>query len=169
VLSQKPSLRLVLLIVLGFFGVILVLQPNNMSINLGSVAALTSGLTVAIVALTIRELQRLEHSLTIIMAFSLWGSLAVGILCLSTGFIVPSLALLPALSTVIIAGTLGQLCYTQAFAYAAATRVQPFGYAEVLTSLIWSSLQFGEYLSVPQLVGAFLIVLSGTLLVWLKT
>jgi drug/metabolite transporter (DMT)-like permease len=166
--KQRPSLRLMQLIALGFIGVIMVLQPSALSVSLGSLAALTSGLTVAVVGLTIRQLQRLEHNLTIIMAFSLWGSLAVGILCLVNGFVVPSASLVPAIAAVAVIGTFGQLCFTKAFAYAAAPRVQPFGYTEVLMSLIWSSVQFGEYLSVPQLFGAALIVLSGLLLIWLK-
>lgn len=167
-LKQKPSLLLIQLIALGFIGVVLVVQPSALSVNLGSLAALTSGFTVAIVGLTVRQLHRLEHNLTIIMAFSMWGSLAVGVLCLANGFVTPKAALLPAIAAVAMVGTIGQLCFTKAFAYAAAPKVQPFGYTEVLTSLVWGAAQFGEHLTATQALGATLIVLSGLLLIWLK-
>ncbi len=153
-------------VVVGFIGVLIVVQPGGGALPaLGVAAGVFGALMTAAVTIQIRQLGRTEPTLTIVFWFSLTSLLPLGIMMLFVG------QWHDALTWAIIAGigltgAIGQLCLTGALRLAPVAIVLPMDY----TGLIWSALYgywlFAEIPATATWLGAPLIIASGIYIVW---
>lgn len=162
-LKERFDFRILATTAAGFVGVILVIQPGYNEINLGIVLALIAGFLQALIFVTLRGLSKTENPFTTVIYF-LMGSTIFLIPFISwPNFIALREAQLSLLATV-IAGLIGQLSLTAAYANAPASRVTPFLYSEVLFSTFFGWLMLNELPNVVQFVGMTVICFSGILL-----
>lgn len=153
-------------VIVGFVGVVIVLQPGGHHVPLaGALVALTGAVLTATVTILIRDLGRTERAPTIVFWFTVTSLVPLGIAFpfFAQGHDANTWWLLIAMG---IAGGIGQLALTGALRLAPVAVVVPMDY----TSLIWAT-AFGwllfDALPAPLTwLGAPIIVASGLYIVW---
>jgi len=156
-LKEKVGPRRWGAVLIGFVGVLVILQPSGTGFNWAAVLALSSAFLYALTLITSRQLSGTESSHTILFYYS------VGVLIV-TGATMPWLWVTPSWSDlwvfllVGVAGSIGQFCLNQAFRYSEVSLLAPIDY----TGLVWGTL-FGWALwsqlpSVTVIVGSLIVV-----------
>lgn len=168
-LGEKFSLVLLALVLLGLAGSALVLnvglnaQQVEPGVAIALLAALGAGFSVSLVALSIRQLQATEHSLTIVFSFCFYASV-FSLLMAIPNFVIPSWKELLLLVAIGAVGLLGQILYTDAFRYAPAAEVQGFTFLEVLFAALLGMLYWGDIPTPSSFFGGICIVVSSVLI-----
>ncbi|MEE2932808.1 MAG: DMT family transporter [Pseudomonadota bacterium] len=150
--------------IVGFIGVILMVQPTELldfnSIKIGMIFALTNAFLAAVIFTLIKILKgRGESNLTIL----LWhASISILMTSIPTWFlwITPTpfeILLLIALGLIV---TLAHSCLIQALAVGEATAVTPFEYSRVLFAGLVGFIFFSEVPSIWSFVGTLLLIAS---------
>lgn len=152
-------------IIIGFIGVLIIAQPQNITSLPGVAMGLGTGLSTAFVYIFLRDLGKTEDPWVTIFYFLLIGTIVSG-LCLPFIGKVPDLSVWPLLALVAVLGFVNQVTKTVAFRYAEASLLAPLIY----TMLIWTTL-FGwwfwdEVPSVYTFFGAALIISSNLFISW---
>lgn len=165
-------------VILGFIGVLIVIQPGSGGFPLkGALVGLTSALIIGIISLHLRDLGRTEAPATTVFYFSFLSSMMMLAL---------HLAPLPEAARTLVAwgpgshsaaqwllilglglcGGLGQIALTASLRYAPVSTVVGMDY----TSLIWSTLYgwaiWGVLPSHTTWLGAPIIIASGLYIAW---
>lgn len=161
-LKERPSPFLLSMIVLSFIGVYLLIgagvQPFNFMVFLGILSAVFAGLAYV----SISALKGRESSLTIIFYFTLVSS--AGSSAFISSFIWPDLVTWGFLIGIGISSFFAQIWFTKSLGCAPASLVSPFTYLTPLFSFFYGLVFFGEKLTPVSCLGAFLILLSGSLI-----
>jgi drug/metabolite transporter (DMT)-like permease len=150
----------------GFAGVLVILQPGAGMLESGALIAVGATFFYAIAAISVRKLSRTETNAAIIFSFTLSVTLV------SAGFLAFDWVTPKSffdLGLLILLGLLGgtaQIFMTEAFRATSISIVMPFEY----TAILWSvGLQYLIWQSVPGLnlwLGAPLVIASGIYIVW---
>lgn len=166
-LKEKLNLGHWLAVLVGFVGVALIARPSGNLNTTGVICALVSVILESAVMTHNRPFSRHEHPARIVFYYAMFASLfaVMGILFLTfvmeRPFVIPTPGDSIRLILFGIGGGLGQYFITQSYAHAEARIVAPFIYSAMLWSLGYGIFLFSEALSLPFVMGAFLIVGSG--------
>jgi drug/metabolite transporter (DMT)-like permease len=148
-------------VVLGFIGVVVVMQPEGSQLDpVGLGLAVGAALGVGITTITIRQIGRTEGTQTIVLWFSLLSMGVVG------GFLpfhaeahdAREWAILLAIGSF---GGAAQLLLTASLRYAPVSAVVPFDYTQLLWAVLLGWLIFAHEPPATTWAGAFVIILSG--------
>ena len=161
-LGEKVGWRRWSAIFIGFFGVLIILQPGYGSFQLASLLGLAAVLCLALRDVVTRDMATEIPTLTV----TFYACLAMG----SAGFIAypffgPPIMPTTNEATILICAAITGL--TGYFLLVLATRkgdvsvIAPFRYSRLLFSLGLASLILGEKLTLPILLGGLLVVSSG--------
>lgn len=153
-------------VVVGFIGVLIVTQPGSGHFPIrGVLVGLTSAAFIAIVAIQLRQIGKVDQPVTTVFWFSSLSMVPLTLIYpfYAHGHDATTFAVLIAMGLV---GGLGQIAFTAALKYAPVSAVMPMDYS----SLIWATL-YGwvlfDMLPTPWTwVGAPVIVASGLYIVW---
>ncbi len=160
ILKENFDMRRIWTVIVGFIGVIIVLQPATTAFTATSLFALAAGLSYALYMLTTRKL---SQERTPLLTLFYTGVIGVSIM----SFIVPTVWIMPdlkgwalmALMGVIAA--IGHFLIIRSLDFVAASLVAPFNYVEILGATLISYLFF-DYLPSPIIwLGISIIVGSG--------
>ena len=178
-LSEKVDFRRWLALIIGFAGVLLIVQPGSPTFNLGSVFILISTLLYAIMVLITRKLQTTDSSAAMAYFSTLVYMMAAVILTPLTLMVGedagmhPSIAFLfrswsvPPFTDWLIISSLGIIwasgMYFIARAYSTAdvSVVAPFEYVGLVISTIWDIVIWAIYPTPLMIVGALITVATG--------
>ena len=159
---QEPLRRGVLLAIgFGFWGVVLVLNPQQ-GFNGVALVGLLGGLLAALAMVTVRRLGRTESSIRVVFYFTLFSTLISAVPMLWS-WQDPSQRQWMLLLLMGTLGTLGQLLLTRGYSIAKASNVSPFTYFSVIFGAIYGYLFWDETLNIHFLAGALMIALAGVL------
>ncbi|MDR3440386.1 DMT family transporter [Telmatospirillum sp.] len=122
-------------VVVGFGGVLMIVQPSGSVFNLGALSAIGAAVASAFAMVTIRQLNRTDPPLTIVFYFTLFSSIFTA-LPLPFVWITPAAADWGWMALMGLAGGFGQYLMTRAFGLASAAVISPLNYV----SLLWASL-----------------------------
>jgi drug/metabolite transporter (DMT)-like permease len=153
-------------VAVGFVGVLIMVHPDPRQFaSVGVLFAIAAAVGSAGAMIAIREISRTEPGPTIVFYFTLAGAV-VGLASLPFGWVVPDAHLLGLLVSAGLIGGTGQLLLTEAIRRAPVAVVAPFDY----TQLVWAGLigfaVWGERPHLPTLVGAMVVALSSTYILW---
>ena len=167
-IKEHVTLKTSLAILIGFVGVIIYLNPT-VEIKLAALVGLIGGALAAVAKVSIRKMSETEPTARIVFYFALFGALISSVPVLTGDYYFPdSYQLWGLLLLLGLTGTCGQFCLTHAYRIAPASQVGPFTYS----SLLWASLAgwffWSEIPSISTLIGAFLIIISGILILYRK-
>jgi drug/metabolite transporter (DMT)-like permease len=146
-------------VLVGFAGVLIVLQPGAETVSPYAGLMLISALVLAGVALIVKRLTAIESATTIVLyqaVFQTVLALPLALLHWRT----PALALLPVLLIVGGLGTVSWLCLTRAFALIDASIVMPFEFARLPLIALAGYLLFGEVPPIWTWIGGAVIFAS---------
>lgn len=161
--QERPSTRLIPIVVVGFVGVSLILRPSNpATAGWIGLIGLASGVMAAGAFVAIRRLARTEPAVRIVFYFTAL-SLGISIVPLLWLWQQPSAHALLLMAAAGACATLAQVCLTRAYALAPAAQVAPFNYLVVVFAAFWGWIIWNERSDVWSMIGALLVVGSSLL------
>ena len=165
VLGERFRLRRWVAIALGFLGVLLIIRPGFIPLELGPMMVIGSALIWAMVLMIIKVMSRTESSLTIVAYMNLF--LALYSLGPALWFwIWPSLEGWAIMVLIAISGTIGQLCVSQSLHETEPTVVMPFDYLKLIWAAVLGFWVFGEIPDTYIWIGGSVIFASSFYLAW---
>ena len=160
-LGERANSVQKVIVAIGFFGVLLVIQPFTGDFDRLGIAAVIGGATMfAFLVIQTRKMTRTES--TELMVFFA----ALTIFCL-TGLFMPKLWVMPngadwmLLISVGVVTMFAQLCIVHAYRFAPVYTLAPFEYVTILWSIFLGWLIFNELPTMWMLIGAAIIVACG--------
>jgi drug/metabolite transporter (DMT)-like permease len=165
VLKRRPLPWLVVAVVLGFVGVVLLLQPTfGAGQAVAGLLGLASGLCASVAYLTTHQLGRLgEPAWRIVLYFTAVSTLGAGTFALIDGFHSIGRDGLLVLLGLGVSATLGQLAMTRAYREGDTLTVGSLAYSTVVFTTLFSILLWHEAVSITSWLAIALIIASGVL------
>ncbi len=162
-LGERPGLRLLPIILVGFVGVSLLLMPEA-DARMGSASwiGLAAGVLAAAAFVAIRRLSRSEPAVRIVFYFTFLG-LLVSLLPLPWYWQPPPVNSLGYMAVAGLFATGGQVALTRAYSLAPAAQVAPFNYLVVVFAALLGWLIWQEQPEALSLLGAALVIGSSLL------
>ena len=159
-------------VVIGFVGVLIVLNPTTLLMQgfegdhgLGTLIALGGAVMTALITIQVRDLGRTESAMTIVFWFSLISMIPLGI-ALPFVFTPHSAGEWSLLVGLGLLGAVVQLSLTGALRLAPVSVVTPMDYSSLLWSIVCGWWFFGTLPADTTWIGAPLIVASGLFIAW---
>ena len=155
-------------VVIGFLGVLVMVQPGAGGISAGGLVAVGGSAAYALAVITIRQMSGSEPAATIVF-YNAFVGMVVAAVSLPFRWQTPDLVDLAVLMVIGIGGGFAQFWQTSAYHLAPVAVVAPFSYS----SLLWATiLGFAIWDEVPThevLMGSILVVASGLYILYRET
>ena len=158
-LSEKVGIKRWLAVLIGFFGMLLIVKPAYEELNIYYIFPIIFCLGLSYVAITIRQLSSTEPVWLISFYFSLSITL-LSFLTIPQGWVMPSLNHLVLLSLIGIFGGVANLWLSQSYKYSEVSLVTPLKYLALVFAIIFGYFIWGEVPTIKTLIGAFLVIIS---------
>ncbi len=165
VLGEKVKVIRWIAILLGLAGIIVVLQPNNVELSLGHLAALAGAASVACTSVITRKIGSREHSVTLLLYPMLANVVVSGALVMLVYQPMPGIALLKMCAIGLIS-VMGQMLMINAYRSCEAQYIAPMQYSQMLWAIVYGALVFNESIDRNVVLGSLIIVISGLLFIW---
>lgn len=146
-------------ILIGFVGVLFLLNPSAASLSWPALIALAGSLIYSGVLVTTRQLRGTRDSSMLV--FSMSGSLLAGIILAPWSWVTPTPIDLAGLALLGLIGLGGSFCINRSLKLAAASVVVPYQYTMIIWAVVFGYLFFGDKPHWNVLVGAAIIIGSG--------
>ena len=157
----QPARAIVLLV--GFFGILIVVNPGADSLQLGAVYALANAIMYGGVTVAVRGMTRTESANTL-LAWQMCMVCFFHSFLLGFGTDSPPLMDIAILSLSGVTNAAGQFLWTRSLMLAPATAVSPFYYLTLAWALIIGFVIWGDVPTTGLIVGAAIVVASALLL-----
>lgn len=163
-LKEQMSLKKAFFLLMGFAGVIIVVQPGHGFMSHAAMIGLLSAFLVAIVTIYIRRLTATEHSLAIVMWFSVSGCI-LSFIWMIFDFRAPTAfdALMMVMSGLM--GGIGQVLLTQSYRFGPVSLLTTLEYSGLLWALFFGYIFRNEIPTHTMLAGALLIIAAGLMVI----
>lgn len=162
-LGEPFPLKLAAPLVLGFLGVVIVLQPGRGIITAAAILGLLAGLLSAVAQTGVRQLTKTEPTVRIVIYFAMMGT-SISALGLPFVWVTPAPTLWVAIVLLGLSATTGQLLMTKAYSYAPASQIGGFVYTGVIFAALMDWLRLGHTPSPRFFAGASLVMAAGALM-----
>ena len=153
-------------VLVGLIGVIIIANPSGETNILGSGIALLAALLAAIAAILVRRMGDTEHSLTIVLYFTICGILVSLVLCPFFWQPIDNVWVFYALIMVGILGGVAQYFLTKAYAEAPAAYVSVFSYASIVFSIGFDVIFWAHIPAWNVFVGSGIIITGGLVILY---
>ena len=158
-MKEKIILSRVLAILLGFIGVIIILNPNFEYFAIGHYYALIAAILWGFLVVFLKNLSRTENFFSVIFYFQLFLFLSFGILFYEYIEIQTNLNFIFILLLALF-GNLSQMCYFQALKLKDISYISPFEYLRFIFLTLFGIIFFYEYPNIKTYIGS-LVIFSG--------
>ena len=162
-LSEKVGVKRWLAVLIGFFGMLLIVKPAYEELNIYYIYPIIFCIFFACVALSIRSLSSTEPNYRIALYFSLL-SMIVGLLTLPFGWVMPNKFELFLLIFTGLVGSVANILLTVSLRYAEASLVTPTKYLNLVFAILLGYFIWSEIPKLLTLVGAGLIIISSVII-----
>ena len=170
VLGERVGLHRWGSVLLGFAGVLIVLQPTVSSLTLGHAAGIGSAFGAAINALITRKIGPREKT-AVMLIYPLLGNFFIFGMILPFVYKPMPLVHLGEITAISVLGFLAMICIVGSFQRATAGVIAPMQYSQIIWAGIFGTMLFDEQMTWAFVLGAGLIVTSGLYIVqreWTK-
>lgn len=162
-LSEKVGVKRWLAVLIGFFGMLLIVKPAYEELNIYYIFPIIFCIFFACVALSIRSLSSTEPNYRIALYFSLL-SMIVGLLTLPFGWVMPNKFELFLLIFTGLVGSVANILLTVSLRYAEASLVTPTKYLNLVFAILLGYFIWSEIPKLLTIVGAGLIIISSVII-----
>jgi drug/metabolite transporter (DMT)-like permease len=159
-LGERVGPRRWFAVVVGFIGVLLIIQPGTMSFHWAMLLSLTSALSTALYQIATRKVGAEDRAITSLFYVSLVGSLAAAPLA-PIGWAMPSVGQWGLLVLAGFFGSFGHYMLAQAHRMAPAPVLSPFVYTQIIWMTLFGFVLFGDVPDIMTIVGGIAVVASG--------
>ena len=160
ILGEKLGIHRIFAIVIGFFGVLIIVKPGTDLFYLKSLLPIGSAFFMAAVYLSTRSLMNTETSTSIVFYYS-FALLFTSIIFFPADFMIPDVFNLTLALSLGVMGSFGHYFMSQAAKHADVAVTSPFEYTSFIFVGLMGYLFFNEIPSNSVVVGAILIIISG--------
>jgi drug/metabolite transporter (DMT)-like permease len=159
-LGEKIGLRRWTAMLVGFAGVLIVIQPGSGVASGASALALLTAFQYALYQIVTRKLSATETSLGLLFYSSVVGTV---VMSAWMPFIwqTPSFLAGVVMCALGLLGAAGHLILIRALTLAPVSTTAPFGYLQLIWAIAFSFLLFGDVPDLPTVIGALLVAGSG--------
>ena len=163
-LNEKVGIKRWSAVIIGFFGILIVIRPGIIEFNLASIAAVGTGCFYGIYLIITRKLHSTDSPLLTLLLTGV-----VGVIIAS--FVVPTVWINPNfiqwswLALMGIFACIGHLLLIYSLRYADASKLAPFGYFEIIPNIILGYYLFNDFLDIWSFTGLIIIVCSGLFII----
>ena len=163
-LSEKVGIKRWSAVFLGFFGMILIVQPAFRELNYYYVSPIIFCIFFACVAISVRSLSKTEANYTIAFYFTFLCTL-IGLGSLFfVNWIMPTKIDFLIFLIIGLCGSIANLLLTQSYRLAEASLVTPIKYLSLVFAIIFGFLIWGEIPKALTLLGAGLVIISSLII-----
>ena len=168
-LKDRVGWQHVVAIVIGFLGVLIILRPGLIPLELASLAALTSALFFSLVNITARYMRNTSHTL---LSWAFYPHVVIiSILLL---FFLDDLQWFRGQDLFYLGfmggvSAFGAICIARAFAHARTATAASFHYVQILWGVVLGYFIFGDKLDLWTAVGGAVVISSGLWLMRVET
>ena len=165
ILGEKLGIKRLAAVILGFIGVLVIVQPGSDLFKIESLLPIGSAVFMAFSYLSLRFIMKTDSSISIIFYYSL-ALLTTAILFFPSDFKIPNSIELIFLLSLGVMGSLGHYFLSQAAKRAETAIITPFEYSAFIWVIILGYIIFGEIPRATVLFGGFLIIVSGIYIIY---
>jgi drug/metabolite transporter (DMT)-like permease len=167
VLGERLTLRRVLAVLLGFAGIVLVVRPGMVPVNIGTLAALTCAIGFAGSSLVTRKLTSDQPILCILFWLTVMqGAMGLALAGHDGAIAWPAPQVWPLVVIIGLAGLAAHFCLTTALSLAPATLVVPVEFLRLPAIALVGALVYLEGIDPFVIVGSGVILAANLLNLW---
>jgi len=163
-LSERVGIYRWLAVLIGFIGVVIILEPGFTSLNIYYFYPVIFCIGLSYVAIVLRQLSTTEPIWLIGFYFSFSITISSFFTLSGTNWIMPSLVDFILLSSIGILGGVANLLLTQAYKLSEVSLVTPLRYLALLFAIFFGYIFWDELPTYKTLVGAFLVIFSSIII-----
>lgn len=162
-LKEKIFFKRILAIILGFIGVLMIVKPGNLQIEIGYYYALIAAVLWGFLVIFLKNLSKTENFFSVIFYFQLFLFVFFGIFFYKEIEVINQNNFFWLLAMAVF-GNLSQLFYFQALKYKDVTYVTPFEYLRFVIITILAIIFFNENPTLSTYLGS-LVIFVGMLII----
>ena len=162
-LKEKIFFKRILAIILGFIGVLMIIKPGNLQIEIGYYYALIAAVLWGFLVIFLKNLSKTENFFSVIFYFQLFLFVFFGIFFYKEIEVINQNNFFWLLAMALF-GNLSQLFYFQALKYKDVTFVTPFEYLRFVIITILAIIFFNENPTLSTYLGS-LVIFVGILII----
>lgn len=160
-LREAVGWRRITAILIGFCGVMLIIQPGAQGFNVYSLYALASVIAVTVRDLATRKLSADVPSLTVAFVASVWVTMFAAIGCAVGDWVPMSTRAAVQLSASTLFLILGYICSVIVMRLGDISVIAPFRYTSLIWALLIGIFAFDDWPDAYMLTGALIVTLTG--------
>ena len=159
-LGEKVGYKRWAAVITGFIGSLIVIRPGFVELNLASIAALGTGVLYGFYLIITRKLHDSDNPLLTLLLTGIVGAV-LGSLIMPVVWVSPTITEWYMMFAIGFFASLGHLFIILSLRYADASKLAPFGYFEIVTSIIIGYYFFNHFPDSWTFLGLFIIISSG--------
>ncbi len=163
-LGEKVGLKRWSAVIVGFFGILIVIRPGFIELNLASIAAVGTGCFYGIYLIITRRLHTTDSPLLTLLLTGIVGAIIASFV-VPVVWISPTLIQWSWLALMGIFACLGHILLIYSLRYADASKLAPFGYFEIIPNIILGYYLFNDFLDLWSFFGLLIIISSGLFII----
>ena len=163
-LGEKVGLPRLSAVIVGFIGVLVVLRPGTLELELGHAAALFAAFGNAVQSVILRKISN-EERRSVLMLFPMLATVLVMGLTLPYVYVPMTGVELGGIAIVALFGFCATLLVVNAYTIGEAAIVAPMQYSQIIWATLFGAFLFGEAVDWLTLLGAGIIIASGIFIV----
>ncbi len=159
-LSEKVGLRRFVAVLIGFCGSLLIIRPGFQEIPIGVYYVLVASVCFALFNVLTRRLTGIGNPWMTVFYQSIVGAIVLAIF-VPGHWRMPDTGALMLMALMIAAAIIGHWLLIKAYAFAPASLLAPFGYFEMVSTVVIGYLWFADLPDGPTWIGIAIIVATG--------
>ena len=160
ILGENVGIKRWSAVIVGFIGSLVVIRPGLIEFNLATLAALGTGFFYGVYLIITRKLHSVDNPLLTLLITGVVGAI-ISSLFVPIIWINLSQSQWLWLALMGIFACLGHLLLIYSLRYADASKLPPFGYFEIVTTIILGYYFFQDFPDIWTFAGLFIIISSG--------
>ena len=158
-LSEKVGIKRWAAVILGFAGMLLIVQPAFIELNYYYFSPIIFCIFFACVAISVRSLSKTEPIYRIAIYFTILNCL-LGLATLPYGWVMPSNGDIIIFIIMSVCGSVGNLLLTQSYRISEASLVTPIKYLSLVFAIVFGFLIWNEIPKLLTILGSSLVIIS---------
>lgn len=169
-LNEKVGIWRWSAVLIGFLGVVVMINPSGEVANqmqyVGLALGLCAAVTAALAMVIVKKLGETEPSIVIVFYFTLISTLCAAIFLPVYWKAPADIYVWMAFIGSGVCGGIGQILTTRSHQYAPAAIISPFNYLAIILAVIYGYLFFDEVPKITMLFGSLIVISSGLIILY---